>query len=37
MHERTSGESKLQGKKAFLLVVTVIATLVGTRRFRRRR
>jgi glycosyltransferase involved in cell wall biosynthesis len=37
MRERASGESKLQGKKAFLLVVTVIATLVGTRRFRRRR
>jgi glycosyltransferase involved in cell wall biosynthesis len=37
MRERASGESKLQGKKAFLLVVTVIATLVGARRFRRRR
>jgi glycosyltransferase involved in cell wall biosynthesis len=36
MRERASGESKLQGKKAFLLVVTVIATLVGARRFRRR-
>jgi len=37
MRERASGESKLQGKKAFLLVVTVIATLLGARRFRRRR
>ena len=37
MRERASGESKLQGKKAFLLVVTVIATLAGARRFRRRR
>ena len=37
MRERASGESKLQGKKAFLLVVTVIATLFGARRFRRRR
>ena len=36
MRERASGESKLQGKKAFLLVVTVIATLFGARRFRRR-
>jgi glycosyltransferase involved in cell wall biosynthesis len=37
MRERASGESKLQGKKAFLLVVTVIATLLGARRFRHRR
>ncbi|NUT56454.1 MAG: glycosyltransferase family 2 protein [Thermoleophilia bacterium] len=37
MRERASGESKLQGKKAFLLVVTVIATLLGAKRFRRRR
>jgi glycosyltransferase involved in cell wall biosynthesis len=37
MRERASGESKLQGKKAFLLVVTVIATLIGAKRFRRRR
>ena len=36
MRERTSGESKLKGKKAFLLVVTVIATLLGARRFWRR-
>jgi glycosyltransferase involved in cell wall biosynthesis len=37
MRERASGESKLQGKKAFLLVLTVIATLLGALRFRRRR
>ena len=37
MRERASGESKLKGKKAFLLVLTVIATLLGARRFRRRR
>jgi glycosyltransferase involved in cell wall biosynthesis len=36
MRERASGESKLQGKKAFLLVVTVIVTLLGARRFWRR-
>lgn len=36
MRERASGESKLKGKKAFLLVVTVIATLLGARRFWRR-
>jgi glycosyltransferase involved in cell wall biosynthesis len=36
MRERASGESKLQGKKAFLLVVTVIATLFGASRLRRR-
>jgi len=29
MRERASGESKLRGKKAFLLVLTVVATLVG--------
>src|SRR6187397_1564804 len=33
MRERASGESKLKGKKAFLLVVTVIGTLVTARRF----
>jgi glycosyltransferase involved in cell wall biosynthesis len=37
MRPRASGESKLQGKKAFLLVVTVIGTLVGARRLWRRR
>ena len=36
MRERASGESKLQGKKALVLVVTVIATLVGAKRLRRR-
>jgi glycosyltransferase involved in cell wall biosynthesis len=34
MRARASGESKLQGRKAFLLVVTVIATLLGARRLR---
>src|SRR5687767_15024153 len=37
MRERAGGESKLKGRKAFVLVVTVIATLLGARRFRRRR
>jgi glycosyltransferase involved in cell wall biosynthesis len=36
MRERASGESKLQGKKAFVLVVTVIVTLLGAKRFWRR-
>jgi glycosyltransferase involved in cell wall biosynthesis len=36
MRERASGESKLKGKKAVLLVVTVIATLLGAKRLRRR-
>jgi glycosyltransferase involved in cell wall biosynthesis len=36
MRPRASGESKLRGKKAFLLVVTVILTLLGARRWRRR-
>jgi hypothetical protein len=36
MRERASGESKLKGKKAFLLVVTVIVTLLGAKRFWRR-
>jgi glycosyltransferase involved in cell wall biosynthesis len=35
MRDRASGESKLRGKKALLLVVTVVATLVGARRLRR--
>lgn len=35
MRDRASGESKLRGKKALLLVVTVIATLLGARRLRR--
>jgi glycosyltransferase involved in cell wall biosynthesis len=37
MRARASGESKLQGKKAFVLVVTVIATLFGARRIWKRR
>jgi glycosyltransferase involved in cell wall biosynthesis len=36
MRPRLVGESKLRGKKAFLLVVTVIATLVGAKRLRGR-
>ena len=36
MRERASGESKLKGKKAFLLVVTVIVTLLGAKRLRKR-
>ena len=36
MRERAGGESKLKGKKALLLVVTVIATLLGATRLRRR-
>ncbi|HEX2505726.1 MAG TPA: glycosyltransferase family 2 protein [Gaiellaceae bacterium] len=34
MRDRAGGESKLQGKKAFLLVVTVIAALLAWRRRR---
>ena len=37
MRERASGESKLQGKKALVLVVTVIVTLLGAKRFWGRR
>ncbi len=37
MRARAGGESKLRGKKAFLLVVTVIATLVGAKRLWGRR
>jgi glycosyltransferase involved in cell wall biosynthesis len=37
MRARAGGESKLRGKKAFLLVVTVIGTLVGARRLWSRR
>lgn len=36
MRERAGGESKLKGRKAFLLVVTVIGTLLGARRLRGR-
>ena len=35
MRERASGESKLAGKKAALLVLTVIGTLVAYRRVRK--
>jgi glycosyltransferase involved in cell wall biosynthesis len=35
MRDRASGESKLRGKRALLLVVTVIATLLGAKRLRR--
>jgi glycosyltransferase involved in cell wall biosynthesis len=37
MRERSSGESKLQGKKALVLVMTVIGTLVTAELVRRRR
>ena len=36
MRERASGESKLQGKKAVMVVLTVIGTLLALERFRRR-
>jgi glycosyltransferase involved in cell wall biosynthesis len=36
MRQRASGESKLKGKKALILVVTVIVTLIGAKRLRRR-
>jgi len=36
MRERASGESKLAGKKAALLVLTVIGTLFAYRRMRGR-
>jgi hypothetical protein len=36
MRERSSGESKLQGKKALLVVLTIIATLLGLNRLRNR-
>jgi glycosyltransferase involved in cell wall biosynthesis len=35
MRERASGESKLQGRKALMLVVTVIGTLLAAQRLRR--
>jgi hypothetical protein len=37
MRERASGESKLQGKKAVVLVLTVIGTLVAAEGWRRKR
>jgi glycosyltransferase involved in cell wall biosynthesis len=36
MRERESGESKLQGKKAIMLVLTVAGTVLAARRWRRR-
>ena len=36
MRERASGESKLAGKKALVLVLTVIGTLFAYRRVRGR-
>jgi hypothetical protein len=36
MRARAGGESKLQGKKAILLVLTVIGTLLGAKRLWRR-
>jgi hypothetical protein len=36
MRERTSGESKLQGKKAVMVVLTIAATLLAARRARHR-
>jgi hypothetical protein len=37
MRDRASGESKLQGKKAFLVVLTIAATLFGFLKLRRSR
>jgi hypothetical protein len=37
MRERASGESKLQGKKALVLVLTVAGTLITAEYLRRRR
>jgi len=37
MRERASGESKLRGRKALVLVVTVVGTLLGALRLRGRR
>jgi glycosyltransferase involved in cell wall biosynthesis len=37
MRARAGGESKLRGKKAFLLVITVIGTLLGAKRLLGRR
>ena len=36
MRERASGESKLQGKKALLVVLTIVATLLGLNKLRNR-
>jgi hypothetical protein len=35
MRDRASGESKLRGKKAVLLVLTVVGTVLFARRRRR--
>jgi hypothetical protein len=35
MRPRASGESKLQGKKAVLVVLTIIGTLLAVNRWRR--
>ena len=35
MRERASGESKLQGKKALMVVLTIAGTLIAVRRARR--
>ena len=37
MRQRAGGESKLQGKKSFLVVVTIVGTLLGFLRLRRGR
>ena len=36
MRERASGESKLQGKKAVMLVLTVVGTVLAARRWRKK-
>jgi hypothetical protein len=36
MRPRAGGESKLQGKKAVMVVLTIAATLLAFERFRRR-
>ena len=36
MRERASGESKLQGKKAVMVVLTIVGTLLALDRFRQR-
>jgi len=37
MRERAKGESKLQGKKALVLVLTVAGTLIAAKYLRQRR
>jgi hypothetical protein len=36
MRPRAGGESKLRGKKAVLVVVTIVGTLLALERWRRR-